>query len=48
MDTTRLNHLLQRHLDGELSLEERDELQPLLLSKPEARRAYWPLKFRSN
>ena len=41
MDTTRLNHLLQRHLDGELSLEERDELQPLLLSKPEARRAYW-------
>lgn len=41
MDTTRLNHLLQRHLDAELTLEERDELQTLLLSMPEARREYW-------
>ena len=41
MDTTRLDHLLQRHLDGELTLEERDELQALLLSMPEARRQYW-------
>jgi ferric-dicitrate binding protein FerR (iron transport regulator) len=41
MDTTRLNHLLQRHLDAELTPEERDELQTLLLSMPEARREYW-------
>lgn len=41
MDTTRLNHLLQRHLDAELTHEERDELQALLLGEPEARLEYW-------
>lgn len=41
MDTMRLNHLLQRHLDADLTPGERDELQTLLLSMPEARREYW-------
>ena len=41
MDTTRVNHLLQRHFDGELTPEERDEFQALLLLMPEVRLEYW-------
>ena len=41
MESNRLDYLLQRHLDMELATEERDELQVLLLSMPEARQEYW-------
>ena len=41
MDSNRLDYLLQRHLDVELTPEERGELQLLLLSMPEARQEYW-------
>ncbi len=41
MDTTRLDHLLQRHLDVEITPQERDELEALLLFVPEARLEYW-------
>lgn len=41
MESNRLDYLLQRHLDMELAPRERDELQVLLLSTPEARQEYW-------
>lgn len=41
MDTTRLELLLNRYLDGELSPAERHELQALLLAEPDARRQFW-------
>lgn len=41
MDTSRLELLLNRYLDGELSPAERHELQTLLLAEPDARRQFW-------
>ncbi|MFP6873460.1 MAG: hypothetical protein VCA55_08105 [Verrucomicrobiales bacterium] len=41
MDPTRFDYLLNRYLDGELSPDEKNELQNTLLSDPEARRQFW-------
>lgn len=41
MNPTRFDFLLNRYLDGELSPDEKNELQNTLLSDPEARRQFW-------
>lgn len=41
METSRLEFLINRYLDNELALEEKDELQQCLLGDPEARRQFW-------
>ena len=41
MNSKRLDYLLNCYLDGELSPDEKHELQNILLSDPEARRQFW-------
>jgi len=41
MDPTRFDFLLNRYLDAELSSDEKNELQTVLLSDPEARQQFW-------
>ena len=41
MDPTRFDFLLNRYLDAELSSDEKNELQIVLLSDPEARQQFW-------
>ncbi len=41
MDNSQFSLLLNRYLDGELSPDEKNELQRILLSDPEARQQFW-------
>ena len=41
MDTTRFDDLLNRYLDADLSPDEMQDLQTILLSDPKARRRFW-------